>query len=147
MRVVSVLIVFILFLFAACRPESPETVARKWQAHLDNNEFEAAMTLSTPATQELLSWMDAAFESFDPDSTVIHTDLSKMTCRENGDRAVCYYPVQEEGQTYNDSIILVRVNGKWLVDLPEEPLYEEEAENLFEIMSLDSLDAVDSLDQ
>lgn len=143
MRVVFLLPVLLLFFVAACQaPDSPEKVVRKWQAHIDNNEFDKAKALSSPRTEQLLSWMEALLSDMEADSAITHTNFVDLTCRENGDKAVCHYGLEAEGQLFRDSFLLVRVEGKWLIDLPEEPAYEEDAdvEELFEVLSQDSVD-------
>ena len=143
MRVVSLFSVLVLFSTLACQPpDSPETVVRKWQAAVDNNRFEEAKALSSPRTKDLISWMEALFTEMETDSTVTHTDFSDLKCREEGDRAVCTYSLKESGQSFPDSFVLVRMNGQWLVDLPDEPTYEEDTEalELFDMLDQDSLD-------
>ncbi|MBK7409961.1 MAG: hypothetical protein IPJ40_19080 [Saprospirales bacterium] len=146
MRIVSFIAVPALatFLLFACQPaNSPESVVRQWQSHVDHNEFEKAKVLSAPRTEALLSWMEVLLSEMDADSVVTQTDFKEINCKESGDKAVCYYTMEEEGQTFYDSFLLVRIDGKWLVDLPEEALYEEgeeDMESLFQLMSQDSID-------
>jgi hypothetical protein len=129
-------------LIYSCQPaRTPEEVVRRWQAHIDNNEFQEAKELSAPRTVQLLSWMEALLEDMDADSVITNTELLDLTCREEGDRAVCHYALEDEGELYRDSFILIRIKGKWLVDLPEEPVMEDqdELEELFDVMTPDSL--------
>jgi len=143
MRFVSLFMALVIISFPACRPaDTPESVVRKWQAHIDNNEFGQAKALSSPRTGELLSWMEALLSDMDADSSVTHTKFIDLACKENGDKAVCHYTVEEEGQLFSDSFILVRIEGKWLIDLPEEPIFEEDAgvEDIIETMKQDSLE-------
>ncbi|MFZ2899785.1 MAG: hypothetical protein WA004_14250 [Saprospiraceae bacterium] len=120
---------------------TPEEVVRQWQSHIDKNEFQQAKELSAPRTVQLLSWMEALLADMDADSVITHTELLDLSCREEGDRAVCYYALEDEGELFRDSFILIRMKGKWLVDLPEEPALEDqgEMEELFDIMAPDSL--------
>ena len=143
MRIISLLVAAALaaLFLPACQPSSsssPESVVRQWQAHIDKNEFEQAKTLSAPRTQELLDWMEALLSNMDMDSVITNTELKDISCKENGDNAVCYYTLEEEGQTFYDSFLLVRIDGKWLIDLPEGNMYEEgegeDLESLFEEM-------------
>ena len=126
----------------ACQPaDEPETVVRKWQSHIDRNEFRQAMDLSTPRTIELLAWMEALLSEMDAESVITHTEFLDLTCTEKGDKAVCYYALEDDGIRYLDSFLLVRAEGKWLVDLPEEPAYsEDDLEPLFELLTQDSTD-------
>jgi hypothetical protein len=137
---------FIAFLTAlsvalpACQPaDAPETVVRKWQSHIDRNEFQQAMALSTPRTIELLSWMEALLSEMDAESAITHTEFLDLNCTEKGNTAICHYALEDDGTRYRDSFLLVRSKGKWLVDLPEEPAYtEDDLEPLFELLIQDS---------
>lgn len=131
-----------LLLTQSCQPAlTPEEVVRQWQSHIDNNEFQEAVKLSAPRTVQLLSWMEALLADMDADSAITHTELLDLTCKAEGDKAVCHYSLEDEGELYRDSFILVRIKGKWLVDLPDEPIIEDqgELEELFDVMAQDSL--------
>lgn len=136
----SLLLLAVVLVFSACRQDSPEAVVRKWQTHVDQNEFREAMKISTPRTMQLLSWMEAILTEMDAD-TIIHTELTGLSCREEGDQAVCHYTIVDGGEVFPDSFVLTRMNGKWLVDIPEEPSFEDpgDLEELFERMAQDSL--------
>ncbi len=127
--------------FLSCqKPETPEAVVRKWQAHIDNNEFQKAKELSAPRTVEFLNWMEVLLSEVESDSVITHTELLGLTCRENGERAVCHYSLEDAGEIYRDSFILVRVKGRWLVDVPEEPMPEEgDVEEMFDAMPQDTI--------
>lgn len=132
----------VLLLTHACQTaRTPEEVVRQWQSHIDNNEFQQAKELSAPRTVQLLSWMETLLADMDADSVITRTELLDLSCKEEGDKAVCHYALEDEGELFRDSFILVRIKGKWLVDLPEEPVMEDqgELEELFDAMSQDSL--------
>lgn len=135
--------ILLLAALAACqKTETPESVVRQWQAHIDNNEFEQAKALSSPQTAELISWMQALLTDMDAAEYITQTTFTELKCRENGDQAVCYYTIEEEGEIFQDSFILVRINGKWLVDLPDEEDFDEEEgdwDELYEQFLEDSL--------
>ena len=128
----------------ACQPSgSPESVVRQWQAHIDNNEFEEAKALSSPQTAEIITWMQTLLANMGADEYVTQTTFEKLKCRKKGDQAVCYYTIEEEGEVFNDSFLLVRIEGKWLIDLPDEEDFDEEEddwEDLYEQFLQDSLD-------
>jgi len=51
-------------------PNTPETVSKQWQFHLDNNEIEKVATLSTKTTKE---WLTENKEIFLTDNQVYKT--------------------------------------------------------------------------
>lgn len=107
-------------------PNTPETVSKKWQSYLDNNEIEKVATLSTAATKE---WLTENKEIFLSDKQIYNTKFIKMDCQTKGDRAACIYTIKEEGELIEDVFLLKKVGGQWLVDLEEEeeiPLLEEQ---------------------
>jgi len=132
----------LFFLFSCQASDTPESVVRQWQSHIDKNEFGQAKALSAPRTVELLSWMEGIFSEMDSEVTVTHTEFKSIRCKEKGDEAVCFYTIEEEGQVFQDSFILVRINGQWRVDLPDEAFNNEEndedLETLFELINQDS---------
>ncbi|MCB0676405.1 MAG: hypothetical protein KDC30_06960 [Saprospiraceae bacterium] len=125
-------------------PNSPEAVVRAWQALVDKNQFADAKKLSTRATVEFIDALDLMMEMMG-DSSVIHTVLNDLSCRENGDRAVCFYSIDEDGELLRDSTILVRENGQWLVDIQEEVLNLQE-EMLMELDEFGPLPTEEEMD-
>ncbi|MCB9282775.1 MAG: hypothetical protein H6563_01765 [Lewinellaceae bacterium] len=148
MRIVSILVAAALAVLSifACQStpsgSSPESVVRQWQAHIDKNEFEQAKALSAPRTQDLISWMEALLSNMELDSVISETNFKELSCKENGDKAVCYYTLEEEGQLFYDSFLLVQLDGKWLVDLPEDALLDEEGEDLESLYDMINPDSI-----
>lgn len=107
-------------------PNTPETVSKQWQLHLDNNEIEKVAALSTPTTKE---WLAENKEIFLTDNQVYNTKFIKMDCQTNGDRAACIYTIKEDGELIEDVFLLKKIAGQWLVDIEEDegtPLLEEQ---------------------
>lgn len=107
----------------------PEAVVRQWQASFDHNDFENARRLSTPRMDEFLSAMEQMFATFSAetlDSTITSTEFLELSCREFADTAVCRFRVLEDGEEYVDSFRLLRLDGKWLMDIPEDTGIEPE---------------------
>ncbi len=98
---------------------SPEYVALKWQELIDKNQFDDAKKLATP---EAVKWLDSTVVRFysaipqgkeETTVTKFDTIFSKII----DDKAVCYYRFQLEDQTILDSFLLVKKEGKWLIDI------------------------------
>ncbi len=107
-------------------PNTPETVSKQWQFHLDNNELEKVAKLSTSTTKE---WLSENKELFLNDTQVYKTEFVKMECDSVGNTATCTYQIKEEGELIEDVFLLKKIEGQWLVDIEEDngsPLLEEE---------------------
>lgn len=107
-------------------PNTPETVSKQWQFHLDNNEIEKMAALSTPTTKE---WLTENKDIFLTDNQVYKTVFVKMNCQTEEDKATCTYTINEEGELIEDVFLLKKIAGQWLVDIEEDtdiPLLEEQ---------------------
>jgi len=97
----------------ACGPNknSPEYVAKTFIKHLNMREFDEAKKLGTENTAMFL-------EQLKQDTTKIAKDvkIEDMKCVVTGETAVCNCKVDNE----DDSISLVKVDDKWLVDMKKE---------------------------
>ncbi len=98
---------------------SPEYVALKWQEYIDKNLFDEAKKIATP---EAVKWLDSTVVRFyssvpqnkeDVSVTKFDTIFSKII----NDKAVCYYRIQVDDQNILDSFVLVKIEGKWLIDI------------------------------
>lgn len=112
-------------------PNTPETVSKQWQSHLDKNEIAQASALSTPLTK---AWLAENEELFLNDSHVYQTKFVKMNCIIEGETATCTYTILEEGELIEDYFLLKKINGQWLVDLEEESPNPELDEQIFKEM-------------
>lgn len=139
----------LLFLFA-CQEEppiSPQEVVLQWQEHMDKNEFEKARVLSTPNSKEIISDIEELLKMDNEPIPVDTTKFISMACTEEDDTlAICRYTVEidpdflefEEMLTDGngviaDSFLLKKINGNWLVDIPEDPMENDELlEEMFE---------------
>lgn len=139
----------LIFLFAGCQeeaPDNPEGVIRLWQQYMDRNDFEAAKELSTPQGQQVITDIEELL-SFDGEPIPVDTtDFIAMACVENGNQAVCRYTermkeeyfqrgnerIKVEEEIISDSFLLKKIKGKWLVDLPDDPIpNDEELQEMF----------------
>ncbi|HMO40963.1 MAG TPA: hypothetical protein PKC76_11660 [Saprospiraceae bacterium] len=124
-------------------PESPEDVIRKFQGYIDNNQFAEAKTLSTPRGQERLDDLEAIITGELADSTIFNTTFLSINCQITADTARCLCSVRDNYEAYETDYKLIRINGQWLVDVPEEEVVNEEEF----IEMLDSMDLEDFFDE
>lgn len=103
-------------------PNTPETVARQWQEYIDTDKFDEATELSTARGKEWINLLKKFIEGLPIEETaaIIQTTFTEMNCIEEGDFARCGYILEEEGELIKDTFYLNKVNGQWLVDIPEE---------------------------
>lgn len=101
-------------------PQTPEEVVRRYQAYIDSNYFAQAQQLSTVRSAPLHEMMAEIVANTPADSSLIHTEFLDIQCTTEQDTAVCICRLRDEYETYQSEYILVRVDGRWLVDLPEE---------------------------
>lgn len=127
MKTIKILLTFSLIcaLFTACQQEdTAEEVMMKFANHFAAGEYDEAAVYGTASTKQLLEMMkDLASVGFylpDEEEIVKYT-LADINCTVSGSTALCSYI--EYGETAEVS--LVKVDGKWLVDIPLDDLYEE----------------------
>ena len=101
-------------------PNTPETVIQQYQAYMDSNRFERAALLSTPEGKDMLNMLAQIMAGDPPDSTIIHTQILDMNCTTVLDTARCECQLKDEYEAYQSIFKLVRIDGQWLVDVPEE---------------------------
>lgn len=100
-------------------PNTPETVARQWQKYIDKNEFAAAKKLSTQNGVKWIEEMELLFSEIDIESVLDETNFLKMNCQEKNEKAFCVYKIQEEEFEIVDTFFLEKMEGQWVVDIPE----------------------------
>lgn len=113
-------------------PNTPEELVRLYQSYIDSNLFLQAQRLSTPRSAALHEMMAAIVADTPSDSSLIHTQFLSMDCVVEQDTAVCNCLLKDEYEEYASEYILVKTDGQWLVDLPDEEsdfeLFEQEME-------------------
>jgi len=109
-------------------PNTPETVARKWQEFVDLDKFEDAAKLSTPNAKEWLVMIEKFLEGLpaEENGEVFMTNFTEMNCVEEENTARCGCLIQEEDELIADTFILHKIDGQWMVDVPEEVTEESE---------------------
>lgn len=129
MRIDFWALVFCFFL-TACQSEAPlyetpEASLRAYQRFIDNNEFEAAKSLSTPREQRRLETMSKIIFEDDLDSTVLNTRFLQLQCVEQGDTATCRCEIEDQYERYSEQFRLIKIAGQWKVDAPDEEIIIE----------------------
>jgi len=100
-------------------PASPDEVIRLYQAYVDQNRFEQAALLSTPAEAQRLQEL-AKMIAADADDSVLYTSFEQINCQAAGvDTIECACHLTDQYETYNALFTLVRLAGGWRVDLPQ----------------------------
>lgn len=149
-------IFFAGILLIACQKESklpvaPEAVVKKFQKYIDNNQFEEAKLLSTPRGKERLDDLAEIIRYELEDSTIFSTTFLSVNCSITADTAICICNVKDkyEEEAYETEYKLVKINGQWLVDVPEEEKIEEEEfiEEMLDSLDFDSLFIENGSDQ
>lgn len=103
-------------------PEDPEEVLKQYQAFVDKNLLEKAKMLSTPAGQAWLDELKAIVEEEQPDSTLFHTEFLSVNCMGEGDTLRCQCVLEDQYERYTSDYHLVKLNGQWLIDAPQDEI-------------------------
>lgn len=102
-------------------PNTPETVVRQYQALMDSNRFERAALLSTPDGKAMLNMLAEIMAGDPPDSSIVHTNFLNLNCAiEKETTARCNCLLRDEYEEYASQFKLLKIDGQWLVDIPEE---------------------------
>jgi hypothetical protein len=106
--------------FNACKStDSPEAVTEKFMNHLIAGEFTQAKEYGTESTQQMMQMFEAleslGGETFAEDD-VTPEQIKNIECDVDGDFAVCRF--EEDGET--SELNLLKIDGKWLVDMKKE---------------------------
>lgn len=112
--------VAMLFAFQACKTtDGPEAVTEKFMNHLMTGEYAKASEYGTESTKQMMQMFEA-LESLGgermADADVKPEKIKNVNCDVDGDTAICRF--EEEGEMAE--LNLVRVDGKWLVDMKKE---------------------------
>lgn len=103
-------------------PDKPEEILKLYQGYVDKNLLEKAKTLSTPAGQAWLNELKAIIEEEQPDSTLFHTNFLSVDCAGEGDTLLCQCVLEDQYERYTSDYHLVKLNGQWLVDAPQDEI-------------------------
>lgn len=128
MKVVKLLLLTlaVAVFFTSCKQEdTPEKVMMKFANHFAAGEYTEAAVYGTASTVQLLEMMEALASvgsySSEDDETVKYT-LDEFDCTVSGATALCTFI--EYGEIAE--VTLIKEEGKWLVDIPLDDLYDED---------------------
>lgn len=131
-NILSVTAVAFLLLMAACGGgDSPKAVAEKFLKALNAYDFEGAKQYGTVDTGKLMDMM-SGFAKMMPDSSR-NTEIKFEITGEkiDADKAIVTY--KEEGKEGEIPLSLVRVEGKWKVNMTKESLNDAEGGNTMDV--------------
>ncbi|MCC6411566.1 MAG: hypothetical protein IT270_07895 [Saprospiraceae bacterium] len=95
----------------------PEDVLILWQSYIDQDQYDSARVLSTGKVLPFIAFLESITFSTDSTESVSLTLLRNLECDIRGDSAVCRYMTKDEiGQDVPDTVLMRRINGRWLVD-------------------------------
>ncbi len=128
-NLLPVLILLLFFAALGCKnqpsldedlPNSPEEVIRQYQAWVDSNRFDQAKYLSTPREKKRLDELAKIIADDLMDATILNSVFHDIRCQTIGDTARCLCEIEDQYEKYTIEYTLVRVNGQWLIDAPED---------------------------
>ena len=128
----------VIFLLAACESDEsprtipPEMVIKKYQEFIDKNRFDAAKNLSTERGKEMIEEMEASIPEDLMEYTLLVTKFYEIDCEINGNAATCICDLEDDYERYEALYNLVQVEGRWLVDAPEEDMEFEEINEMID---------------
>ncbi len=107
----------VIFAINACgsKTDTPEAVATTFLGHLNKKEYAKAKELGTDQTKEYLATLES-FDSFGGEQDKKEVKIENMKCNTTEDKANCTYL----GDGKEETIDLVKKDGKWLVDMKKE---------------------------
>lgn len=122
----TIVVVVLFSLLSGChifdnqRKNTPEYVAKTFLEHFQKLEFEEAAEYGTENTRMLLTFFKSLSAMVPEDQKKQNTesDVVIEKCVRDGDKARCDYSANGK----NQSIDLIRQEGKWLVDLKKETM-------------------------
>lgn len=123
-------LIVILFLFSCSGGDSPKAVAENYLKAIGSYDFEGAKKYGTEDTGKLLDIM-IGFAKMVPDSTKNEINFTILDEKIEGDKAVVIY--KEEGQQGEVPLNLMRVDGKWKVNMTKESINEAESGNVMDL--------------
>ncbi|MBK9175821.1 MAG: DUF4878 domain-containing protein [Flavobacteriales bacterium] len=136
MKTRSLLSLAVAALLAACgggAADTPTQVAEKYLTALNKQDFDAAKKLGTEKTVAMLD-MIAPMMKMMGDAAKEKSGFKILGEKIEGEKATVTY--RGEGKDADETVTLVQMDGKWLVDMAKEEGGDTEGGDL---MNLDSL--------
>lgn len=99
---------------------TPEEIVRQYQTYIDNNEFDKAKRVSTKLEQERLELLKGIITGELLESATMTTTFTALDCNEVGNKALCVGKYVEDGEEFQDTFFLEKIDNQWLVTITEE---------------------------
>ncbi|TAH42985.1 MAG: DUF4878 domain-containing protein [Bacteroidetes bacterium] len=119
----SLLISCIFLLFSCTGGDSPKAVAEQYLKAIGQYDFDGAKKYGTEDTGKLLDVM-SGFAKMAPDSTKNEVSFVILDEKIEGEKAIVIY--KEEGKESETSLNLLRIEGKWKVNMTKESMNDSE---------------------
>lgn len=110
---------FSIIFITSCGGDTPQGVTEDFLVALAKQDFGAAKKLSTEKTAQMLDLIEGMTkmaEESGEDIDIKVPDFEMGNSVINGNKATCYYTVAGK----EDKLDLLKVNGKWKVDMKKE---------------------------
>ncbi|HEB62761.1 MAG TPA: hypothetical protein ENI82_06385 [Bacteroidetes bacterium] len=116
-------------------PNTPETVALSWLEHYYNNRFEEAKLLSTAKTKIMIDTIKELVFTDAEEEEIGTFKIADLICSTKKDSSFCKFLYQEGDLEMEDELLLISIQGQWLVDdelRSNDDILEEDVEKIFE---------------
>lgn len=125
MRFTFMILAASLFM-AACgsKADGPKEVATKFLTHINAMEFEEAKQFGTKETNELLDMLKGFAAMGGEEQKPEATAFEIKDAKEEGETATVTY--RSEGSEEDETLNLVKQDGKWLVNISKEDMNKDE---------------------
>lgn len=123
--------------------EGPKEVASKFITHVNNMEFDKAKQYGTEATNGILD-MVAGFAGMAQEKPE-NTGFEILDIKEDGDKATVTY--RNEGADADETLNLVKQDGKWLVDINKEDMDKEDGMGGDDLGNIDWDEAIEEAEE
>lgn len=129
-KVLSLVLVFVAVVsFNSCKKaNSPEAVAEAYLTHIAKMEFDKAKELVTEDSKGTIDFLAQMAGDEAKKAAEQKVEIKDMKCDVKDDKAVCNCKVKTGDKEEAESLNLVKVNDKWLVEQKKEQPAEQPAE-------------------
>lgn len=110
------ILIYSCAVFDVSYSKKPEKVAEKFLNHFYKCEYEKAKKYGTTQTRQIIDMMDQLIAVSGQNSFPIDSKVVMLDTETKGDTAICNYFVND----VKNEIVLLKTDGKWLVDLKKE---------------------------
>jgi hypothetical protein len=117
----------VLAIFGCGETATPEKTAIDFAVSMDKGDFKAAKELGTESTKKLLEMIEPMIAGMGDlaKSGMGKGKFEKATCEGTEDKKTCKVCCDEEGA--DKEFVLIKENGKWLVDMNKDQMKKDES--------------------